>query len=554
MPLACPPPHSLMFVNQRPQQIFVRGAGAYLYDAQGRCYLDWVQAWAVNCLGHAPPALAQAMSAQAHLLINPGPAFYNQPAMELAQLLTQHSCFDRVFFASSGAEANEGAIKLARKWGRLHKGGAYEIISFNNGFHGRTLATMSASGKAGWDAMFAPQVPGFPKARFNCLESVRALVGANTVAIMLELTQGEAGVIPADVEFVQGLKALCQAHQLLLIVDEVQTGCGRTGTLFAYEHYGVEPDIMSLGKGLGGGVPLSALLAKEAVACFEAGDQGGTFCGNALMCAVGVAVLRSLLAQGFLETSRSVGAQLAQGLVELAQEFGLGEVRGRGALLALELGRDVAPQVVDVAREQGLLLNAPRPHCLRFMPALNTTPEEVQQGLGLLRQALGTVLGNTRESVVAPRRGAPAGGLEVGIFDDPLHRAQVVSLWQQVFGYETAHNAPALAIDRKLAVGDGMFFVALDGGAVVGTIMAGYDGHRGWLYSVAVHPSQQKKGVGAALIACAERALAQRGCVKINLQIIESNANVAGFYASLGYVVEPRISMGKVLHAKPAPT
>lgn len=549
MPTAHPSPatHSLMPVTQRPDLLFVRGAGAYLYDSQQRRYLDWMQGWAVNCLGHAPPAVAQALCTQAHQLINPSPAFYNQPALELAALLTQNSCFDHVFFGSSGAEANEGAIKLARKWGQLHKGGAFEIITFHNAFHGRTLATMSASGKPGWDTLFAPQVPGFPKAVFNDLESVRALIGPNTVAIMLEPTQGEAGVIPASLEFVQGLRQLCDTHQLLLIADEVQTGCGRTGTLFGYQQYGIDPDIMTLGKGLGGGMALSALLAKQACSCFAAGDQGGTFCGNPLSCAAGVAVLRSLLAEGFLESSRAVCDQLVQGLTELAQEFGLGEVRGRGALLALELGRDLAPQVVELARERGLLLNAPRTHCLRFMPALNTTITEVRQGLGLLRDSLQAALGVSTAAAPGVAPDAPDDALQLCAFDDHMHRQPVIALWREVFGYETAHNTPALAIDKKLAVADGLFFVALRGGAVVGTTLAGYDGHRGWLYSVAVRPSQRQHGVGSALIAHAERALAAKGCLKINLQIVATNETVAGFYASLGYAVEPRISMGKVV-------
>lgn len=386
--VAPPGSGSLMPVTLRPDVVFVRGAGAWLYDRQGRGYLDWVQGWAVNCLGHAPAAVAQALCRQAGTLINPSPAYYNEPALELASLLTQHSCMDQVFFASSGAEANEGAIKLARKWGQLHKGGAYEIITFTNAYHGRTLATMSASGKPGWDTMFAPQVPGFPRAAWNDLGSVRALIGPQTVAVMLEPVQGEAGVWPAEAAFVQGLRALCDAHGLLLIADEVQTGCGRTGTLFACEQYGVEPDIMTLGKGLGGGVPLSALLAKQACACFAPGEQGGTYSGNPLMCAAGVAVMHSLLAEGFLAQSRQVGEQLAGGLRQLSTEFGLGEVRGRGLLLALELGHEQADRVVTLARERGLLLNAPRAHCLRFMPALNTTPAEVTQGLALLRGVL----------------------------------------------------------------------------------------------------------------------------------------------------------------------
>lgn len=389
---ALPNATHLMSIAARPDLVFVRGEGAWLWDARGRRYLDWVQGWAVNCLGHAHPALVQALAQQAATLINPSPAFHNAPSLALATLLAQASGMDQVFFGSSGAEANEGAIKLARKWGRVHKGGAHEIITLVDGFHGRTLATMSASGKPGWDTLFAPQVPGFPKALRNDLDSVRRLVGAATVAIMLEPVQGEAGVLPASREFLQGLRALCDAQGLLLILDEVQTGCGRMGTLFAFEQYGVVPDILTLGKGLGGGVPLSALLAKEAVCCFEPGDRGGTFCGNPLVCAAGLAVLRTLTAPGFLEASRAAGARFAQALRELSADLGLGEVRGTGLLLALELGRDCGPEVVARSREAGLLVNAPRPHCLRFMPALNTTAEEIAQGMAILRGVIEGVL------------------------------------------------------------------------------------------------------------------------------------------------------------------
>jgi acetylornithine/N-succinyldiaminopimelate aminotransferase len=381
-----------MPITQRPDIIFVRGKGAYIYDSQGKRYLDWVQGWAVNCLGHAPSAVAQALATQAATLINPSPAFYNAPSLELADLLTRHSCFDHVFFGSSGAEANEGAIKLARKWGQLHRQGAYEIITFADSFHGRTLATMSASGKPGWDTIFAPQVPGFPKALLNDLASVRRLISAKTVAILLEPIQGEAGVIPATVEFMRGLRSLCDEHGLLLIVDEVQTGCGRTGTLFAYEQFGIEPDIMTLGKGLGGGVPLSALLAKEACSCFAPGDQGGTYCGNPLVCSAGLAVINTLLCDGFLDKCRTTGQLLARCLRTLSQEFGLGEVRGSGLLLALELAGGNAQEVVSRARDCGLLLNAPRPHSLRFMPALNTTAEEVESGLQVLRKVISVVM------------------------------------------------------------------------------------------------------------------------------------------------------------------
>jgi acetylornithine/N-succinyldiaminopimelate aminotransferase len=372
----------------RPDLTFVRGNGAYLFDLQGRRYLDWVQGWAVNCLGHSPEVVVQALSGQASQLINPGPAFYNEPATELAGLLTSHSCFDQVFFGSSGAEANEGAIKLARKWGQKYRNGAFEIITFKNAFHGRTLATMSASGKAGWGTHFAPQVDGFPKAALNDIGSVQRLVNERTVAVMLEPIQGEAGVIPATPEFMQELRQLCDDYDLLFIADEVQTGCGRTGTLFAYEQHGIEPDIMTLGKGLGGGVPISALLAKQSCACFDYGDQGGTFSGTPLATAAGVAVIKTLLSDGFLVHVRQAASLLAEGLKDISSEFGMGEVRGSGALLALGLNGVEGAEIVTAARERGLLLNAPRPHCLRFMPALNSTLAEVEEGLGLLRQVL----------------------------------------------------------------------------------------------------------------------------------------------------------------------
>lgn len=383
---------SLMAITVRPELVFVRGEGSYLWDAQGKRYLDWIQGWAVNCLGHAPKQISDALTQQGQLLISPSPAFYNAPSIALAEFLTTHSCMDQVFFASSGAEANEGAFKLARKWGRVNKGGAYEIITFINGFHGRTIAAMSASGKPGWDTIYAPQVPGFPKAKLNDLDSVRALITDKTVGIMLEPVQGEGGVIPATPEFMQGLRALCDEHKLLLICDEVQTGCGRMGSLFAYEQTGVEPDIMTLGKGIGGGVPLAALLAKNHVCVFQPGDQGGTYCGNPLMAAVGLAVVQTLAADGFLQQVQTVGAAFKAALQNLSAELGLGEVRGYGLLLALELGCDQANQVVDVARDRGLLINAPRAHCLRFMPALNMTEAELAEGMAQLKQILVDVL------------------------------------------------------------------------------------------------------------------------------------------------------------------
>lgn len=385
---------SVMYITKRPDLVFVKGEGSWLIDHQGKKYLDFLQGWAVNCLGHSNPGMIAALNEQAHKVINPSPAFYNEPMIRLADLLTANSCFDKVFFANSGAEANEGAIKLARKWGKLHKSGAFEIITFKHGFHGRTLATMSASGKEGWDTMFAPQVAGFPKADLNDLDSVKALKTDRTVAVMLEPIQGEGGVIPADHQFMKDLRQWTRENQILLIVDEVQAGCGRSGKLFAHQLYGIEPDIMTLGKGIGGGVPLAALLARNDVACFEAGDQGGTYNGNPLMTAVGISVIEQLLAPGFLAEVEAKGQYLRSLLLDLSQELGLEGERGEGLLRALKLGRDIGPEIVERARQLepvGLLLNSPRPNLLRFMPALNISREELSLMVKMLKQVIQSI-------------------------------------------------------------------------------------------------------------------------------------------------------------------
>lgn len=393
---------ALMNITARPDQMFLRGKGSWLWDEHGRRYLDFVQGWAVNTLGHAPTCISEALALQSSLLLTPSPAFHNAPATALANLLCRHSVFDQVFFTNSGAEANEGAIKLARKWGQLHRGGAHKIICFGDAFHGRTLATMSASGKPGCDRMYAPQVAGFPKAVLNNLDSVQALIDRDTVAIMLEPVQGESGVHPATSGFLQGLRALCDRHELLLIFDEVQTGVGRLGTLFGYQYFGVTPDVMTLAKGLGGGVPIGALLARDHACVFAHGDQGGTFNGNPLMCAVGLSVLNTVVADEFLAQVRTAGDHLGTRLHALSADYGLGCTRGVGLLLALELNQPIAADVVTYAREQlemrgangntGLLLNAPRPSVLRFMPALTVTIAEVDlmiEGLAATLNALG---------------------------------------------------------------------------------------------------------------------------------------------------------------------
>ena len=384
---------ALMDVAARPPLVFVEGRGSLLIDHRGKRYLDFVQGWAVNALGHCPQEITQALMRQSQRLVSASPAFYNTPALQLAERLAELSGLGRVFLCSSGAEANEGAIKLARKWGQHHRGGAHEIITFAHGFHGRTLATMAASGKPGWDRLFKPKVPGFPKARLNDLASVMGLITAKTVAVMLEPIQGEAGVVPAEDAFLRALRTLCDEHELLLILDEVQTGLGRTGTLFAFERAGIRPDIMTLGKGLGGGVPLAALLAEARVAAaFEHGDQGGTYCGNPLMAAVGSAVLDTIASPGFLAAVNAVAAHLESRLDHLISAHGLAGRRGRGLLQALDLGRPLGAALVEAARDlvpEGLLLNSPRPNLLRLMPALNVSVAEIDRMVALVDGLLG---------------------------------------------------------------------------------------------------------------------------------------------------------------------
>ena len=378
----------IMKITERPSSLMVKGAGSWLWDRDGRRYLDFVQGWAVNSLGHSPRVVLDALAAQGSRLINCSPAYYNEPMARLANLLAEASGLDQVDLCNSGAEANEGAIKLARKWGARHRDGAYEIVTMHGSFHGRTLATMAASGKAGWDDVFPPKVHGFRKVPLGDLDAVAAAITSRTAAVMLEPIQGEAGVFPAGDDYLRRLAALTKERGLLLIVDEIQTGIGRTGRFFGYQHAGISPDIVTVGKGIGGGVPLAALIASGPVSCFEYGDQGGTFNGNPLMAAVGCAVVETVARPEFLEAVASNGAYLMARLRALAGELGHGEVRGRGLLQAFELKGQDAKKVAAAALDHGLLLNAPRPDTLRFMPALTVLRDEIDQMLTILKACL----------------------------------------------------------------------------------------------------------------------------------------------------------------------
>ena len=367
----------------------VRGEGTRVWDEDGTPYLDFVAGIATTALGHAERGLAEVIAKQAQTLIHVSNFFYSQPQIELAELLVQHSPLDRVFFANSGAEANEGAIKLARKWGKLHRDGAFEIITTHHSFHGRTMAALSATGTPRYREPFAPELPGFVFVDYDDADAIRAATTDRTVAVLLEPVQGEGGVnVPAE-DYLRRVRAWCDERNLLLILDEVQTGVGRLGTLWGYEPSGIEPDIMTLAKGLAGGVPIGCLLAKEHASVFEPGDHGSTFGGNPLATAAGAYVLRRVAEGGVLANVRERGEQLAQRLAGLEDRHPIVRgVRGRGLLRGLELREEIAADVVNAALRLGLLSNPVRPDIVRFMPPLTVTAEEIDRAVDIIEQAL----------------------------------------------------------------------------------------------------------------------------------------------------------------------
>jgi len=378
----------LMKITQRPEVLMIRGEGSYLWDSLGRRYLDFIQGWAVNALGHAPPELHAALSNQAASRVTPSPAFHNAPQLELADRLCKLTGLDRAHFSSSGAEANEVAVKLARKWGKVKKNGAYEVITTHDAFHGRTLAMMAASGKPGWDQMFPPLPDGFRKVRYGDAIAIAQAITPHTAAIMVEPIQGEAGVVVPPEGYLRQLRQLADEQNVLLILDEIQTGMGRTGSLCAFEREQILPDILTLGKGLGAGYPISATLSLERASCFDYGDQGGTFNGSPLGTAVAGAVVRVVASDAFLMHVRQVGGYFGRRLRQLAELWGDARVRGRGLLWALELGCNRAEELRDAAFERGLIVNAARPSVLRFAPSLRVTENEVDEAIGCLEATL----------------------------------------------------------------------------------------------------------------------------------------------------------------------
>lgn len=376
----------LMQTYARQPISIVRGRGAKVYDMEGREYIDFVGGIAVNILGHGHPDLVQAIQRQAAQLIHVSNLYYTEPQVRLAQMLVDHSCADRVFFCNSGAEANEAAIKLARRYGHeKHGADRFEIITMKNSFHGRTMATLTATGQDKVQKGFEPLVPGFVYAPFNDFAAIESLVTDKTTAIMLEPIQGEGGVHVADQAYLKSLRELCTQKDILLIFDEVQTGMGRTGTLFAYEQLGVEPDIMTLAKGLGGGMPIGACLAKDAVAAvFTAGTHASTFGGNPLACAAGLAVCRILIEGRVLEQARRMGDYLAKELADFKDRHrAVRDVRGLGLLQGLEVEIDAKAVVADCLT-RGVLVNATSERVLRFVPPLIITQAEIDRVLEIL--------------------------------------------------------------------------------------------------------------------------------------------------------------------------
>ncbi|MGI8607770.1 MAG: acetylornithine transaminase [Candidatus Dormibacteria bacterium] len=384
----------MMHTFKRQPVELVRGYGVKVWDADGRELLDFVGGIAVNILGHAHPALVGAISAQAATLIHTSNLYYSEPQVQLAQRLNTLGFAGRCFFGNSGAEANEAALKLARKWGKHNRGGAFEVISALGSFHGRTLAMVAATGQPKYQAPYAPMPDGFTHVQFNDIDALGAAVTDRTVAVFLEPIQGEGGVIPATAEYLQAARELCDRENLLLIFDEIQTGMGRTGDFYAFQGYGVVPDIVTLAKGLGGGVPVGVCIAGQRADVFEVGDHGSTFGGNPLACAAALATLEVIEREDLVENARVTGKYLTHRAAEQLAPYGA--MRGRGLMQALVLHDPIAQQTQAAALEQGLIVNAIGDHVLRLVPPLTIGDADVEQAVDILERALDGVTTHAR--------------------------------------------------------------------------------------------------------------------------------------------------------------
>ncbi|MBM3926036.1 MAG: aspartate aminotransferase family protein [SAR202 cluster bacterium] len=369
--------------------VIIRGQGTKVWDANDKEYLDFTAGWAVNQLGHCHPALQEAMREQGALLMQTSNQFYTVPQLQLAQILIDNSCMDRVFFGNSGAEANEGALKLARRWGKKNRNGAFEVITAYNSFHGRTMSTVAATGQPHYQEAFQPLQPGFKHVEFNNVEAIMEATTEKTAAVLLEPIQGEGGVNMPSEDYLKRVREWCDKQNLLLILDEIQTGMGRLGSLYGYQEYGIEPDVITLAKGLGGGLPIGAFMSTEKAFALEYGDHGSTFGGNAFTTAVAYANVKYIIDHKVPSNAKAMGSHLMKRLNELKKRHSfISEVRGRGLLVAVQFDKDMAASALAKCNEAGVLFNMVRPNTLRLMPPLNITASEIDEGVSRFEKAL----------------------------------------------------------------------------------------------------------------------------------------------------------------------
>ena len=378
-----------MFTVRRQPVVIARGEGTRAWDVDGKEYLDFCAGWASNPLGHCHPAITQAIVDQASTLLQTSNQFYTRPQLLLAQLLVENSALDKVFFSNSGAEAVEGVVKLARKYGKKNRDGAYEVITAFNSFHGRTMSMVAATGQPHYQEPFQPLTPGFVHVDYDNVEAIMEATTERTAAVLLEPVQGEGGVnVPAD-DYLKRVREWCDNQGLLLMLDEVQTGFGRLGSLFGYQQYDVEPDVMALAKALGGGVPIGAFMSKDHCMALEPGDHGSTFGGNPLTTSAAYASTKYIIENDLAANARAMGARLMQSFEALRSSFDfISDVRGKGLLLAMEFNDNISGRVVSLCNEEGLLLNPVKPNAIRFMPPLNVAAQEVDEAVGRLEGAL----------------------------------------------------------------------------------------------------------------------------------------------------------------------
>ena len=382
-----------MHAANRYPMVIEKGEGTKLWDTNGNEYLDFTSGWAVNNIGHSNQVVADAIEQQSKTLLQTSNVFYTIPQLKLAEILIENSVLDKIFICNSGAEANEGAIKLARKWGKINKNGASKILTAYNSFHGRTISTLAATGQPKYHETFMPVTEGFDYFELNNIDSLKNKIDDETVGIMIEVVQGEGGVNICSQDFIKNIRKICDEKNIIMIIDEVQTGIGRLGSFYGYEKFGIEPDVITLAKGLGAGVPIGAILAKDEYSVFVPGDHGSTFGGNALTSAAAYASSKFILENDISNNVNKLSSYFTSKLNDLMSKFEIiSEVRGMGLLIALEFSMDIAADMITECNKNGLLVNAVRPNALRFMPPLTVTEAEIDQAISKLQKSLENVL------------------------------------------------------------------------------------------------------------------------------------------------------------------